>query len=135
MLAWNQTGVDKNRWSQRGVWRMPLAVVAAQGPVRDWAISTPPTSRRIARHGAKGAPRRKQSGARGGQTTKVHAVCDLLGRPVALKPVIPGRINRKCRIRHDRRRHKERWRIEAMFCRLKDFRRVATLCDKLTSCP
>ncbi len=30
-----------------------------------------------------------------------------------------------------RRRYRERWRIEAMFCHLKDFRRVATRYDKL----
>jgi transposase len=46
-------------------------------------------------------------------------------------PVIPGRINRKRRIRHDERRYRDRWLIEAMFCRLKDFRRVATRYDKL----
>jgi transposase len=45
--------------------------------------------------------------------------------------VIPGTRARKRKIRHDRRRYRERWRIEAMFCRLKDFRRVATRHDKL----
>jgi transposase len=29
------------------------------------------------------------------------------------------------------RRYRDRWRIEAVFCRLKDFRRVATRYDKL----
>lgn len=48
-----------------------------------------------------------------------------------VKPVIPGRSNRKRPIRHDEKRYKERWRIEAAFCRLKDFRRVATRYDKL----
>jgi transposase len=46
-------------------------------------------------------------------------------------PVIPGRSNRKRKIRHDRGRYRERWRIEAAFCRLKDFRRIATRYDKL----
>jgi transposase len=46
-------------------------------------------------------------------------------------PVIPGRRNRKRPIRHDRVRYRKRWRIEAAFCRLKDFRRVATRYDKL----
>jgi transposase len=46
-------------------------------------------------------------------------------------PVIPGRRNRKRAIRYDEKRYKERWRVEAMFCRLKDFRRVATRYDKL----
>ena len=117
--------------------------------------------------------------SRGGQTSKIHAVCDLLGRPVALAltaghvsdiraaelltaeairfrrlvadkgydadcfrrtlreagttPLIPGRSNRKRRIRHDERHYRDRWLIEAMFCRLKDFRRVATRYDKLAA--
>jgi IS5 family transposase len=37
-------------------------------------------------------------------------------------PIIPGRRNRKRPIRHDERRYRDRWRIEATFCRLKDFR-------------
>ena len=46
-------------------------------------------------------------------------------------PVIPGRRNRKRPIRYDERRYKDRLRVEAMFCRLKDFRRIATRYDKL----
>ena len=34
-------------------------------------------------------------------------------------------------IDYDKVRYKGRWRIEAAFCRLKDFRRVATRYDKL----
>ena len=48
-------------------------------------------------------------------------------------PIIPGRRSRKRPIQHDERRYKERWRIEAAFCRLKDFRRVATRYDKLAA--
>jgi transposase len=33
--------------------------------------------------------------------------------------------------RYDKRRYRERWRIEATFCRLKGFRRIATRYDKL----
>ncbi|MBP7339718.1 MAG: IS5 family transposase [Niveispirillum sp.] len=115
--------------------------------------------------------------SRGGQTTKVHALTDTLGRPVALhvtagnvsditmaetllaevddcryvladkgydsdklrakikekgvKPVIPGRKSRKKPIRFDKVRYKFRWMVEAVFCRLKDSRRVATRYDKL----
>lgn len=32
-------------------------------------------------------------------------------------PVIPGRRNRKRPIQYDERRYKDRWRVEAMFCR------------------
>ena len=41
-------------------------------------------------------------------------------------PVISGTRSRKCPIQHDERRCRDRWRIEAAFCRLGDFRRVAT---------
>jgi len=47
--------------------------------------------------------------------------------------VIPDTRSRKRPIRHDERRCQDRWRIEAVFCRLKDFRRVATRYDNLDS--
>lgn len=46
-------------------------------------------------------------------------------------PVIPGNSGRKRRFRHDMSRYRERWRIEAMFYRLKNFRRIAARYDKL----
>jgi len=126
----------------------------------------------------KGGARANAIGiSRGGRTTKVHALVDVLGRPLRLVltpgntsdmkgadlligetigmkrviadrgydanriratlrqqgtiPVIPGRRNRKRPIQYDERRYKDRWRVEAMFCRLKDFRRIATRYDKL----
>jgi transposase len=45
--------------------------------------------------------------------------------------VIPSTASRKAPIRYDRRAYRQRNRIERMFCRLKDFRRVATRYDKL----
>jgi transposase len=42
---------------------------------------------------------------------------------------IPGRKQRKSTIRHDKRRYERRNRIEIMFGRLKDWRRVATRYD------
>jgi transposase len=118
--------------------------------------------------------------SRGGQTTKVHIVTDVIGRPAVIhltagnasdvkvaselvaavpgrvrrliadrgydadalrrelrsggtRPIIPGRRTRKRPIRHDTTRYKDRWRIEAAFCRLKDFRRIATRYDKLAA--
>lgn len=47
------------------------------------------------------------------------------------KPVIPNKSNRVVRHRFDRRAYKGRNVIERCFCRLKDFRRVATRYDKL----
>jgi IS5 family transposase len=39
-------------------------------------------------------------------------------RADGVKPIIPGRINRKRTIRYDEKCYKDRWRIEAAFCRL-----------------
>jgi transposase len=52
-------------------------------------------------------------------------------RAARTTPVIPSTRSRKRPIPHDARRYRERWRIEAAFCRLKDFRRVASRYDKL----
>ena len=49
-----------------------------------------------------------------------------------IKPCIPGRKSRGKPIKHDKRRYKRRKRIEIMFGRLKDWRRVATRYDR---CP
>lgn len=54
-------------------------------------------------------------------------------RQSAIIPVIPGRSNRKRVIRYDKKRYKSRHLIENAFCRLKDFRRVATRYDKLAA--
>ncbi|MCW2305332.1 transposase [Rhodovulum sulfidophilum] len=43
-----------------------------------------------------------------------------------LSPLTPGRKKRKTPVRYDKRRYKRRNRIEIMFGRLKDWRRVAT---------
>jgi transposase len=47
------------------------------------------------------------------------------------RPVIPNRSNREQRFRFNKHLYKERRRIENAFCRIKDFRRVATRYDKL----
>ncbi len=49
-----------------------------------------------------------------------------------IRPCIPPRTSRKTKIKHDKRRYKRRYRIECMFGRLKDWRRVATRYDR---CP
>jgi transposase len=49
-----------------------------------------------------------------------------------IKPCIPGRKSRGKPITHDKRRDKRRNRIEIMFGRLEDWRRVATRYDR---CP
>ena len=47
-----------------------------------------------------------------------------------IRPCIPGRKSRGKPIKHDKRRYKRRHRIEIMFGRLKDWRRVATRYDR-----
>ena len=47
-----------------------------------------------------------------------------------ITPCIPGRKSRNKTIKFDKRRHKRRNRIEIMFGRLKDWRRVATRYDR-----
>jgi transposase len=45
--------------------------------------------------------------------------------------VVPNKINRKQPFAFDRKSYKQRHRIENAFCRLKDFRRIATRYDRL----
>jgi transposase len=47
------------------------------------------------------------------------------------KPVIPNKSNRTQPFSFNKRLYKLRWRIEAAFNRIKDFRRIATRYDKL----
>ena len=49
-----------------------------------------------------------------------------------IRACIPGRKQRKVPVKYDKRRYKRRNRIEIMFGRLKDWRRVATRYDR---CP
>ena len=49
-----------------------------------------------------------------------------------IRPCIPGRKQRKKTVKYDKHRYKRRNRIEIMFGRLKDWRRVATRYDR---CP
>jgi len=47
------------------------------------------------------------------------------------RPVVPNRCNRKQPFTFDRKSYKQRHKIENAFCRLKDFRRIATRYDRL----
>lgn len=47
------------------------------------------------------------------------------------KAVVPNRSNRKQPFRFEKKAYKQRYRIENAFCRLKDFRRIATRYDRL----
>ena len=54
-------------------------------------------------------------------------------RQAGTVPVIPGRRGRKKKIAYDKARYKDRHLVENAFCRLKDYRRIATRYDKLAS--
>lgn len=47
-----------------------------------------------------------------------------------IQPCIPGRTSRSATIRYDKRRYRRRNRIEIIFGRLNDWRRVATRLDR-----
>jgi transposase len=47
------------------------------------------------------------------------------------KAVVPNKSNRKQPFSFDKKSYKQRHRIENAFCRLKDFRRIATRYDRL----
>jgi transposase len=49
----------------------------------------------------------------------------------ASSPSSPGKSNRKKKIRHDKKAYKNCNAVERCFCRLKDFRHIATRYDKL----
>lgn len=56
---------------------------------------------------------------------------DLLGR--GMRPVIPNKGDRRFLHPFDRKRYRSRNAIERMFCRLKDFRRIATRYARYTT--
>ena len=134
------------------------------------------SSKRPARRAEKRGRPRSHRQKPGGRTTKIHAVTDNQGRPIAflltpgnasdikaakplleplkasrqllgdtaydsddLRPwlntrqteaVIPNKNNRTKPYPFKKRRYRQRNKIERMFCRLKDARRIATRYDK-----
>nr|WP_288410779.1 IS5 family transposase [uncultured Sphingomonas sp.] len=170
-----------NRWSRRGFWLKLLDALVDAGVVtKSTAIDSTYIKAQRAAFGGKGGGKTQAIGrSRGGWTTKIHALTDVIGHPYALMltagnvsdvkaapvlleratrmrylladkgydadllrrslrdagavPVIPGRRNRKRTIRYDKDRYRGRHLIENAFCRLKDFRRVATRYDKLAA--
>ncbi|TAZ52398.1 IS5 family transposase [Rhizobium ruizarguesonis] len=167
-----------HRWSAKGIWRR-LFEALAQTTDRDLHMidSTTAKAHRSAA-GGKGGPDAEAIGrSRGGRSTKIHAVVDGCGHPIALRitpgqrgdapvavplltplpasrlcaadtaydsdtlrdfltargtqPVIPNNPTRKRIQPFDPIAYKRRNIIERTFCRLKDWRRIATRYDKL----
>jgi transposase len=63
---------------------------------------------------------------RGYDSNKIREMCSEMG----IEPVIPGRKCRKEMVSYDRHIYKERNFVERFFCRIKQFRRIATRYDK-----
>ena len=61
---------------------------------------------------------------------KAHRTASSLGLKKGITPCILGRTSRGKTIKYDKRRYKKRNRIENMFGRLQDWRRVATRYDR-----
>ncbi|RVT89275.1 IS5 family transposase [Rhodovarius crocodyli] len=83
-----------NRWSTQGIWRRIFERLAAAGNIPDEISidSTHVKAHRSAAGAQKGAkPRRRFGRSRGGRTSKVHAVANAQGRPLAFV-LTPGNI-------------------------------------------
>jgi transposase len=167
----------------KGVWcKLFEALAAEAGPPSHVMIDSSAVKAHRSAAGGKGGERNQAVGrSRGGRTTKIHALTDRQGRPIAflltggqvadcaagatllkelpaarmlhgdkgydsdairrqieatgVTPNIPPKSNRRWKPCFSPALYRDRNAIERMFCRLKDFRRVATrydrLCDKL----
>jgi transposase len=96
-----------------------LSILLTGGQAHD----CPPAQRLIRRNKAA----RKLLGDRAYDSAELRQWLDKRGT----KPVVPNKSNRKQPFSFDRKSYKQRHRIENAFCRLKDFRRIATRYDRL----
>ncbi|WP_442966770.1 IS5 family transposase [Rhizobium sp. C1] len=168
-----------HRWSGRRVWHRILAALVAMDGREFQAIDSTTAKAHRSAGGGKGADAQAIGRSRGGRTTKIHAVVDAKGRPLAFEitpgqlgdvraalaliaplppakhlaadaaydsnglrqfltergtlPVIPNNPTRRRFHPFDKLAYKARNIIERMFCRLKDWRRIATRYDKLAA--
>ncbi|WP_420606523.1 IS5 family transposase [Novosphingopyxis sp.] len=167
------------RWSRMGVFNKIFAGLAAKAGKPD-QLMIDATHLKAHRTAAsllkKGAVPRRIGRTRGGLNSKLHAVCDGLGRPLILllsegqmsdykgaalmlhafpkanvllgdrgydadwfrhaliergiTTCIPSKSNRKVPIPHDRTLYRQRHKVENMFGRIKDWRRIHTRYDR-----
>ncbi|MEM1363741.1 MAG: IS5 family transposase [Pseudomonadota bacterium] len=167
------------RWSDKSIFARMFVELAKPGDETDTLmidathLKAHRTAASLSQKGGKG---RLIGLTKGGRNSKLHAVVDVLGRPIRLFmtaghrsdytgarvllgdlpaashlladrgydadwlrsgleergifPCIPSRKNRKMQIPHDPERYKSRHKIEVMFGRLKDWRRVATTYER-----
>jgi transposase len=167
-----------SRWAKSGVWKKVFEILAADADNEYAMIDS--TIVRAHQHSAgakkKTAKIKRSGAAKGGLSTKIHAMVDALGNPVAFfltpgqahdlqgadallpqmqadtlladkafdaderviepllaagkTPVIPPKSNRKIQRTFDKEMYKARHLIENFFCKLKQFRAIATRYDK-----
>ncbi len=125
------------RWSEKGVFARILAGLAAEHreektvriPSRQHPSDAPAgqRTRPISRHTVQ----RPVWPRKGGGVAAAYWFRDA-PKDKGIRACIPGRIQRKMPVKYDKRRYKRRNRIEIMFGRVKDWRRVATRYDR---CP
>jgi transposase len=76
----------------RGVWRRLFDALARADPGDGQAIDSKTAKAHRSAAGGKGGRRRRRFGrSRGGRTTKIHAIVDSRGRPIAIE-VTPGHL-------------------------------------------
>jgi transposase len=174
---WKNTHRRLSRWAKSGVWQRLFQHLAADAD-NEYAMIDSTIVR--AHQQSAGAPKKGVDQAighsRGGLSTKIHALVDALGNPLAflltpgqahdlagadallqqmaadlliadrafdadkrvLQPlaaagksaVIPPHPNRVAPRQFDQELYKARHLIENFFCKLKQFRAIATRCDK-----
>ena len=83
-----------NRWSHKRFWLKLLEDLAATGAVtKSTAVDSTYVKAQRSAFGGKGGPKLRAIGpSRGGQTTKIHVLTDVVGRPFALK-LTPGNVS------------------------------------------
>ncbi|MFG1404222.1 IS5 family transposase [Xanthobacter sp. V8C-5] len=82
-----------NRWSRRGFWlRLLDALVEAGAVTKSTAIDSTYIKAQRAAFRAKGGAAQAIGRSRGGWTTKVHALTDVIGRPYVLM-LTPGNVS------------------------------------------
>ncbi|WP_420797086.1 IS5 family transposase [Altericroceibacterium spongiae] len=166
------------RWSRLGVFNRIFAELAGQAEEPDAIMinATHLKAHRTAASLLKGGLPRRIGRTKGGLNSKLHAVCDGLGRPIILlltegqmsdhkgavllfpslprakvllggkgydsdwfraalesqgiDVCIPPKANRKVQYYYDKQLYRQRHKVENMFGRIKDWRRVATRYDR-----
>ncbi|WP_408887047.1 IS5 family transposase [Komagataeibacter oboediens] len=167
------------RWSERGVFEKIFATLAARAGVPE-CLMIDSTHLKVHRTAAslrkKGPAPRRIGRTRGGLNSKLHAVCDGVGRPIAMlltegqmsdhrgarillpvlpdahyliadkgydstrfrdalassgiAPCIPSTKNRRKLLPYDRHLYGKRHKVENLFGKIKDWRRIATRYDR-----